>query len=194
MTNKHPRLRSVESWSPNSTTGPGKASIAVYSFTRGQVIDTVANIFIKHVANGQRHFEHSLDELATDPSQRHHHRAHQCLNDYRKWRLLQQIKARGNHHRQHHHRHRHHRHHHYHSLWETLTITATTVTTTTAIAITCTGTTCIAPSTTATTTAYRRDFYSSDYSRAEGSYISFITTTTRPATAISVSRFSFVSC
>ena len=34
------------------TIGPGEASIAVYTFTRGQLRDTVADIFIKHMANG----------------------------------------------------------------------------------------------------------------------------------------------
>ena len=34
------------------TTGPGQKRIAVCSFTRGQLGDTVTNVFIKHVANG----------------------------------------------------------------------------------------------------------------------------------------------
>ena len=90
------------------TTGPGKASIAVYSLTRGQLIDATANIFIKHMANVQRHLQHSLDQLVPHPPQRRHHREHQSLNDYRKWCLLQQIKTRSKHPRQRHHHHHHH--------------------------------------------------------------------------------------
>ena len=83
------------------TTGVGEESIAVYSITRGQLNVNVANIFIKDMANGRR-------QLATHPSQRRHHHAHELLDDYRKWRLLQEIKTRSNHPRQ--------RHHHLHFI------------------------------------------------------------------------------
>ena len=79
------------------TTGPGGANIAVYTFTRGQLSDTVANIFMEHMANGLRHLQHRLDQLATHPSQRRHHHANELLNDYQKWSLLQQVKTRSKH-------------------------------------------------------------------------------------------------
>ena len=98
---------------------------------------------LKHVANDQRHLQHSLDQLATHPSQRHHHREHQYLNDYRKWRLLQHIKtveqessitlsssSSIN------------RHHHHHRLRKTLAASGTTGT---------------------ATTKYSDDWYSSDW-------------------------------
>ena len=49
---------------------PGKAGIAVYSFTGGQLSDNVIKIVIKDMANGQR-------QLATHPSEHHRHHAHQ---------------------------------------------------------------------------------------------------------------------
>ena len=88
------------------TTVSGEVSTADYLYTRGQLSDNVANIFIKHAANSQRHLRHSLDNLPTHPSQRRHHHAHELLNGYRKWCLLQHMKTRSKHPRQRHHHHR----------------------------------------------------------------------------------------
>ena len=39
------------------TTGSGEASMAVCSFTRGQLSDNGANTFVKHTATGHRHLQ-----------------------------------------------------------------------------------------------------------------------------------------
>ena len=150
-----------------------KASIAVYSFTRGQLSDDFANIF-KVIANRQR-------QLATHPSERRHHHAHQRLplpsathhppkrRHHQKHQLLnqqktrslqkinkrsrQQIKTESNRLRQHtHHHHYHHHHPHYrHRLRDIPRTAATTRTATTGTATTGTATTGTATTGTATT-------------------------------------------